>query len=1501
MHVEKRLAINFTATAVGLLAITLLFAGCQSIEHSLSISPAVPLVGTVHGGDQPVSGAKLQLYAAGTTGNSSAAQPLLKEPVTTGVDGSFSITGAYTCPSASSVIYLAATGGVAVAGGKDNPALSLMTVLGECGQLTSASNFEINEVTTVAATSGLRGYMSSLANLGAPAGDGAFLEDVGKEEELVNIATGTSPGTTVPAGYEVQVGKLYALADILAACINSNGGSAGDGSPCGNLFESVRPSVAGKAPTTAVSAALWIAQTPTYNVDEIYKLLPAASNPFAPTITTAPRDWTLSLLQLPAAPVISPAAGTYAAGQQVTLSTSTSGAAIYYTTDGSQPTTSSLVYGAPLKLTGSETINAISANSGLVSSVASTKYTVTTSHLVFATQPSTSTVSTPFSPAPVVEVIDDLSGKVVTSATAPVTVALSANPGHSSLTGATIAIPANGIATFPNLSITEPANGYSLEATATGMASVLSSSFDIADLKLGIVISKPSLSVGNSSTGTVNLGAPLMIAVTITLSSSAPSQVTVTPSAVTIPAGATSASFAYNAVAAGNATITAAATGVSSASAGVTVTPAPLIALQLANGNPVSGAASSGTISLSAPTPTNLSVALSSSSPSTVSVTPATIALPAGATSGSFTYSANSAGTATISATATDYTSGSASVKVAAIPVIALSLPNAAPSAGMTLTGNISLSSPPSAPIVLSVVSSSPALVSITPASVTIPAGSSSGMFSYTALAPGSSTITATAPLYASASAAVTPVAASPGGITYYVANAGNDSADGLTPSDPWKTIAKVNAAIAAGQVHPGDSILLNGGDIFRDDYLRLQNQVKATATTTLANTPLVISGTAGHPITISSYGTGHAILDAADPLTLTWTHVSGTTYQAQVATLPSKLFVDCPVQDCPQLMPVPNARGDFSATETYHFLDMVSYAQNVYVKASTQPTPGVMPGTIGTWVSINNSAVSNLNGTPNRTQKFPADNNGLQNVEAFGNGSVTVYFAGGTGYADTTPFTSTGGGTACTVAGTVASTAGVPSSISYSKNQGCTSVPTILLGKSSGKGLQTVAMVNPGSWYVTGSGPYTIYVNLPDGSNPAHHTFEGTNRPYGVVLESVDYVTISNLTFEHQQKSGILSYAYTDSTMGGSYFTNEYNTFANNFFWNYGDIAQGDSISFQTHLLQNEAAIVIAADGALNPHYVRGNSISGNKIGTMDAYFGIRGQTYNAGIMLSGIDGGGNANYLIASHDVIATTNARGIVFGLTGIDGANTELNKGGSIAYETLTNNQGNIFFGATAGGRVHHNLITNSFGEGIQLGGSSTSTIEVPQIIDHNIIANIGQSASTILYNGIDCNGVAPNVFEINNTLYNTNSAGPTFETGCTTSHFHNNIVDQNAQNYMPDTPSATQPNGSYLVYFVAGSNIGMDWSNNVWSPGANTTIPFYSSALRFGCSNFSEGMPDSGSTCTTAPIFTNPSYTVNDFSLVSGSPAIHHGIAASASAPFATPDSGAIPYGQKTLF
>ena len=80
-----------------------------------------------------------------------------------------------------------------------------------------------------------------------------------------------------------------------------------------------------------------------------------------------------------AAPTFSPAAGTYTSAQNVTLSTETAGATIYYTTNGVDPTTSSSVYSTPISVSSTTTIKAIATAAGYDnSSVATAKYVFTT-------------------------------------------------------------------------------------------------------------------------------------------------------------------------------------------------------------------------------------------------------------------------------------------------------------------------------------------------------------------------------------------------------------------------------------------------------------------------------------------------------------------------------------------------------------------------------------------------------------------------------------------------------------------------------------------------------------------------------------------------------------------------------------------------------------------------------------------------------------------------------------------------------------------------------------------------------------------------------------------------------------------------------------------------------------------------------------------------------------------------------------------------------------------
>jgi len=81
-------------------------------------------------------------------------------------------------------------------------------------------------------------------------------------------------------------------------------------------------------------------------------------------------------LQVPT-PTFSPAAGTYSTAQSVTISDTLSGVSIYYTTNGSTPTTSSTLYSTPISVSSTTTINAIAVFTGWSnSSVGSATYTL---------------------------------------------------------------------------------------------------------------------------------------------------------------------------------------------------------------------------------------------------------------------------------------------------------------------------------------------------------------------------------------------------------------------------------------------------------------------------------------------------------------------------------------------------------------------------------------------------------------------------------------------------------------------------------------------------------------------------------------------------------------------------------------------------------------------------------------------------------------------------------------------------------------------------------------------------------------------------------------------------------------------------------------------------------------------------------------------------------------------------------------------------------------------
>ena len=251
------------------------------------------LQGKVHGGQQGVSGSSIQLYTVGTGILGTAATPMLTQAVSTDANGNFSITAAYTCGensggspiTSSNQVYLVATGGDPGVG-ENNAALTMVAALGPCSNLSASRYIFVNEMTTVAAAWALAPFATSPLNIAASGTNtlgitNAFL-DAGL---LVDTTTGAAP-TNLPSNLTVETGKLAALADALASCVNSDGTTA-----CGPLFTAATTT---STPTDTFTAALNIVKNPGQNVAAVYGAI-GTFIPFATTLTAAPNDWTMSL------------------------------------------------------------------------------------------------------------------------------------------------------------------------------------------------------------------------------------------------------------------------------------------------------------------------------------------------------------------------------------------------------------------------------------------------------------------------------------------------------------------------------------------------------------------------------------------------------------------------------------------------------------------------------------------------------------------------------------------------------------------------------------------------------------------------------------------------------------------------------------------------------------------------------------------------------------------------------------------------------------------------------------------------------------------------------------------------------------------------------------------------------------------------------------------------------------------------------------------------------
>lgn len=292
---------------LSLLPASILLSGCALKTTAPSNSaPGVQLSGRVHGGQQPVVGAHIYLFAAGTTGYGAKSTSLLTsgtvgsdslgQYVTSDSNGAFTITGDYTCVSGTQLYVLATQGNPGLPDNQTNPNLALMTAVGQCpaaGNIQATVPFIfINEVTTVASVYALSGFMTDLAHVsssGTPLAQAGVAQAFAAVRNLADISTGAALATTPAANGTVPQAEINSLANILASCVNSNGASS---SPCTTLFANAQSG--STAPTDTVTAALYIAQNPAANISNLFAIPPPTS-PFQPSLSGAPNDFTIAL------------------------------------------------------------------------------------------------------------------------------------------------------------------------------------------------------------------------------------------------------------------------------------------------------------------------------------------------------------------------------------------------------------------------------------------------------------------------------------------------------------------------------------------------------------------------------------------------------------------------------------------------------------------------------------------------------------------------------------------------------------------------------------------------------------------------------------------------------------------------------------------------------------------------------------------------------------------------------------------------------------------------------------------------------------------------------------------------------------------------------------------------------------------------------------------------------------------------------------------------------
>ena len=246
------------------------------------------------------------------------------------------------------------------------------------GKETSTDSGALQEITIAAGS--LRGGPVYWQNANGP-----VLYDWGSSDALKAFPFNGSTFATTPSATgsvtEAYPGGILTL--------SANGSTPGTGvvwatvSTSGNAFNVATPGALYAFDAGNVATQLWNSNlNAADSLGTFAKLVPplvANGRVYVATGSQAVAVYGLLSTSLPVAatPTFSPAPGTYSAAQSVTLSSTTPGFSIYYTTNGTTPTVNSTLYSGAIAVSASMTIEAIAVASGYSASpVASGVYVI---------------------------------------------------------------------------------------------------------------------------------------------------------------------------------------------------------------------------------------------------------------------------------------------------------------------------------------------------------------------------------------------------------------------------------------------------------------------------------------------------------------------------------------------------------------------------------------------------------------------------------------------------------------------------------------------------------------------------------------------------------------------------------------------------------------------------------------------------------------------------------------------------------------------------------------------------------------------------------------------------------------------------------------------------------------------------------------------------------------------------------------------------------------------